>query len=43
MDPSILAIREKNNEDAYASKTWSRQDWNAYVTFGIQNFDRILD
>ena len=43
MDPSILTTREKNNEDAYASKTWSRQARNAYVTFGIQDFDRILD
>ena len=38
MDPLILAIREKNNKDAYASKTWSCQDWNVYETFGIQDF-----
>ena len=43
MDPLIRARREKNNTATYTDKTWSRQDWNAYVAFGIQDFDSITE
>ena len=43
MDPLILALREKNNAAAYASKTWSRPDWNTYVAFGIQEYHSITE
>jgi hypothetical protein len=43
MDPSILALHEKNNAATYASKTWSRPDWNTYAAFGIQEYHSITE